>query len=121
MGFTRTNTAQGTELPTRNQVQPENGSSIDGVEDEKSAGAHVSSRETELEANEQLRELKKKHRWDPNLPKDTLFGIEDATEAHDLQHELNLVDALTENSPYPEVRAAVRNVSPTISGFLFKY
>ena len=121
MGFARSNTAQGTELPTLNRVQPEAGSSTEAVEDEKTAGAVVTSRETELEANEQLRAIQKKHRWDPNLPKDTLFGIDDATDAHDLQHELNLVDALTENSPYPEVRSAVRNVSSRAYSSLPKY
>jgi len=67
--------------------------------------------ETELEANLQLKKLEKKHRWDPNLPQELVDGIDDATAHHDLGQELKLVDQLVENSPYPEVRAAVRNVS----------
>lgn len=67
--------------------------------------------ETELEANIQLKKLEKKHRWDPNLPRELIDGIDDATAHHDVNQELKLVDQLVENSPYPEVRAAVRNVS----------
>ena len=67
--------------------------------------------ETELEANIQLKKLEKKHRWDPNLPRELVDGIDEATAHHDVNQELKLVDQLVENSPYPEVRAAVRNVS----------
>lgn len=66
--------------------------------------------QTELEANIQLKALEKKHRWDPNLPQDLVEGIDDATAHHDVDQELKLVDQLVENSPYPEVRASVRNV-----------
>ncbi|KAK3176727.1 hypothetical protein OEA41_008052 [Lepraria neglecta] len=68
-------------------------------------GRHFS----EVEANTQLRQIKKKHRWDPNLPEELEEGIEEATDEHNLAGELRLVDELVENSPYPEVRAAVRN------------
>lgn len=67
--------------------------------------------QTELEANIQLRKLEKKHRWDPNLPRELIDGIGDATARLDVTHESNVVDELLEDSPYPEVRAAVRNVS----------
>ena len=59
---------------------------------------------SEVEANRTLRHIQRTHRWDPNLP-------EAKTEEHNLAGELRLVDELVENSPYPEVRAAVRNVS----------
>ena len=65
----------------------------------------------EVEANQQLRRIQEKHRWDPNLPEELEEGIEDATDHHNLSQELGLVDELMENSPYPEVRSAVRNVS----------
>ena len=77
-------------------------------------GRHFS----EVEANTQLRQIKKKHRWDPNLPEELEEGIEEATDEHNLAGELRLVDELVENSPYPEVRAAVRNVSRPLSPFL---
>jgi len=72
-----------------------------------SAGRHFS----EVEANTTLRQIKKKHRWDPNLPEELEEDIKETTDGHNLAGELRLVDELVENSPYPEVRAAVRNVS----------
>ena len=104
LGFQRQTTAQ--ELLTINHAPAGDTDSLD-----KDQGTKVTSRETELEANAQLKELQRKHRWDPNLPNSVLDDIDHATHDHDLSGELNLVDALTENSPYPEVRAAVRPVS----------
>jgi hypothetical protein len=72
-----------------------------------SAGRHFS----EVEANTTLRQIKKKHRWDPNLPEELEEEIEETTDEHNLAGELRLVEEFVENSPYPEVRAAVRNVS----------
>ena len=108
-GFGKKNTAQVETLsgqPTRTSD-----SNSGDAEFEKKNEAGVSQLETELEANRALKELERKHRWDPNLPSGTLEDIDEARHAHDMQNEINLVDAMTENSPYPEVRAAVRNVS----------
>ena len=66
---------------------------------------------SEVEANRTLREIKAKHRWDPNLPEELEEELEEKTQEHNLAGELHLVDELVKNSPYPEVRAAVRNVS----------
>ena len=110
MGFTRKNTAPAADLNNlhgaaeKSDLQPT-------ASTEKEPMVEVTNQVTELEANRQLNALKKKHKWDPNLPADTLDDLDDATNTHDVHAELNLVDALTENSPYPEVRAAVRNVS----------
>ena len=71
-------------------------------------------RVSEVEANTTLRQIKKKHRWDPNLPEELEEEIEEKTDEHNLAGELRLVDELVENSPYPEVRAAVRNVGTSI-------
>ena len=113
LGFHRTNTASATELPTLNR-SPNSGSGSNEDDPKKdptiSAGVELAAPENEMEANARLKALEKKHRWDPNLPADTLEGMDEATHAHDMQQELNMVDALTENSPYPQVRAAVRNV-----------
>lgn len=67
----------------------------------------------ELETAAQLKAIKKKHEWDPNFEEDLVGEIEEATEHHDLGGEVRLVGELVENSPYPEVRAAVRNVRPS--------
>ena len=68
----------------------------------------------EVEANTTLQNIKKKHRWDPNLPEELEEEIEEKTDGHNLAGEIRLVDELVENSPYPEVRAAVRNVSTSL-------
>lgn len=65
----------------------------------------------ELETAAQLKAIKKKHEWDPNFSKDLVDDIEEATQHHDIGGEVRLVDEIVENSPYPEVRGAVRNVS----------
>lgn len=81
-------------------------------EDVEAVATGISDRRiSEVEANRTLRHIKKTHRWDPNLPEELEEELEEKTEEHNLAGELRLVDELVENSPYPEVRAAVRNVS----------
>lgn len=70
--------------------------------------------ETTLEAQKKIKDLQRKHEWDPNLPSDTLEELDDAAHEHDLSHDLNLVSEFEDHSPYPEVRAAVRNVGDTL-------
>lgn len=70
---------------------------------------------SEVEANQTLRHIRKTHRWDPNLPEELEEELEEKTEEHNLAGELRLVNELVENSPYPEVRAAVRNVSRSLT------
>ena len=73
------------------------------------SGVQVNA-ETELEANRKIGELERLHQWDPNLPQDILQDLDEANHTGDLRKELNLVHEFEDNSPYPEVRAAVRNV-----------
>ena len=89
---------------------------VKGGVDEKEDVAAVATgihdrRISEVEANRTLRHIQRTHRWDPNLPEELEEELEAKTEEHNLAGELRLVDELVENSPYPEVRAAVRNVS----------
>ena len=76
------------------------------------SGVQVSA-ETELEANRKIGELERQHQWDPNLPQDLLQDLDEANHTGNLSKELNLVHEFEDNSPYPEVRAAVRNVGTT--------
>lgn len=76
----------------------------------KATGADLSPSD-ELETAAKLKAIKKKHEWDPNFSEDLFEGIDEATKQHDIGGEVRLVDELVENSPYPEVRGAVRNVS----------
>ncbi|CAK3968482.1 small oligopeptide transporter [Lecanosticta acicola] len=64
---------------------------------------------SEVEANRRLRAFREDHRFDPNLPDVAQGAIEDATRRHSLKDEAVLVNELVEDSPYPEVRAVVRN------------
>lgn len=70
--------------------------------------------ETALEAQKKVKVLQRKHEWDPNLPSDILEDLDDAAHEHDLRHDLNLVSGFEDDSPYPEVRAAVRNVGEAL-------
>ena len=64
---------------------------------------------SELEANRELKFLKKLHRWDPNLSDDVAQDMRRATVDHDAEAEIELINLIENDSPYPEVRAAVRN------------
>ena len=76
----------------------------------KATGAELTPAD-ELETAARLKAIKRKHEWDPNFSADLVDDIEEATQHHDVGGEVRLIDEVVENSPYPEVRAAVRNVS----------
>ncbi|RDW74522.1 small oligopeptide transporter, OPT family [Aspergillus mulundensis] len=59
---------------------------------------------------EQLKHLKEHHHWDPNLPDEVVDEVNDALHATDKARRESVAASLLENSPYPEVRAAVPNV-----------
>ncbi|KIV96090.1 OPT family small oligopeptide transporter [Exophiala mesophila] len=64
---------------------------------------------SEVEANRRLSTFRKQHHYDPNLPDSAFEAVDEATEARNHKGEAELVGDLVENSPYPEVRAVVRN------------
>ncbi|KAI1346246.1 OPT family small oligopeptide transporter [Xylaria sp. FL0043] len=57
-----------------------------------------------------LEKIKQAHQWDPNLPKEKLDAIRSAVEDGDVKEMVEAEMLFTEDSPYLEVRAAVRNV-----------
>ncbi|KAL4757365.1 small oligopeptide transporter, OPT family [Aspergillus foveolatus] len=63
-----------------------------------------------LDIVEQLKHLKEHHHWDPNLPDEVVDEVNDALHAPDKDRRQSIVVSLLENSPYPEVRAAVPNI-----------
>ncbi|KAL4982997.1 OPT oligopeptide transporter protein-domain-containing protein [Aspergillus falconensis] len=63
-----------------------------------------------LDTVEQLKHLKKHHHWDPNLPDEVVDEVNDALHATDKDRRQSIAASLLENSPYPEVRAAVPNI-----------
>lgn len=61
---------------------------------------------SEVEANRRLKNFRKEHHWDPNMPDSAFDAINDVTDAHDQKGEAILVDELMDDSPYPEVCSA---------------
>lgn len=57
-----------------------------------------------------LERIKRAHQWDPNLPREKLDAIDKAVEDGDPKEMVEADLLFTEDSPYEEVRAAVRNV-----------
>ncbi|PWY89075.1 small oligopeptide transporter [Aspergillus heteromorphus CBS 117.55] len=56
-----------------------------------------------------LKHLKAQHHWDPNLPDEIADEIDDALHTDDKGARVGITQELMDNSPYPEVRAAVSN------------
>jgi hypothetical protein len=57
---------------------------------------------------EDLRKFSVLHEFDMNLPMEKRDAIDGALDHKDVEAEMNIEHELEENSPYPEVRAAVR-------------
>lgn len=62
------------------------------------------------ESVQNLKKFKKLHKWDPNLPIEQYDNVTAVLDTGDIEKEVAIEQALLEeNSPYPEVAAAVRN------------
>lgn len=60
-------------------------------------------------ASTDLEKIRHAHQWDPNLPKAKLEAVQKAIEDGDAEEIVEADRLFTEDSPYEEVRAAVRN------------
>jgi hypothetical protein len=60
------------------------------------------------EAEREISMFNTMHEWDPNINNEKLDAINNAVKAHDADAEIALEHEIEENSPYPEVQAAVR-------------
>jgi hypothetical protein len=60
-----------------------------------------------VEAEEDLTAFRESHAWDPNIGNEKLDAITGAIKNHDDAAEIALEEELVEDSPYPEVKAAV--------------
>ncbi|EEP76496.1 OPT family small oligopeptide transporter [Uncinocarpus reesii 1704] len=66
--------------------------------------------DSHLEANRKLHLYHRVHRWDPNLDDEYLDEVHRAANSYDgSSTNKRMAQKVSENSPYPEVRAAVRN------------
>lgn len=61
-------------------------------------------------AKQELENMKNDHEMDPNMPRERLDAIKHALEHGDTKEILDTEHLFEENSPYEEVRAAVRPV-----------
>lgn len=62
------------------------------------------------EALVHLAKMKKEaNHWDPNLPDEVEDELDEALRTTDIKAQIHIAEELLENSPYPEVRAAVLN------------
>lgn len=110
--------------PTRRDTDTAQMETSDAHSGEKAI--HVTdSKSPALNADADLRRFEALHEFDPNLPgksdsdieriklsvrtEEKRLAIEDAVNYHDVDAELAIEHELEENSPYPEVVAAVRN------------
>ena len=68
------------------------------------------SSHTATAVNKDLKAFRIEHKWDPNLPDEDIAVVSNALESGDLEKKVAVeVHLLEEDSPYPEVRAAVRS------------
>ncbi len=87
-------------------ITTEKRSSADDSDEKPRVGSLVHSR---LEAQTHLRNLKQQHAMDPNLPDEFVDEVEQNLAATDTHIQVAGAEHLMDDSPYPEVRAAVRN------------
>jgi hypothetical protein len=59
-------------------------------------------------AVEDLPKFQKSHQWDPNLPQDKLDALHHASQTGDIEAIVEIEATFAEDSPYEQVRAAVR-------------
>lgn len=68
------------------------------------------------DASAELRNFRKQHKWDPFLEVEKLDNIDNALQSGDVEKQAAVDESLIqEDSPYPEVRAAVSNWLDAVS------
>jgi OPT family small oligopeptide transporter len=100
---------QNTDSNTATVPQSSSNEIIDKNDDSKAVYTTGAEGVAELDIDEGLIHFEQNHRWDPNLPSDYADKVHNALKAHDIDAELAIERGLAEQSPYPEVQAAVRN------------
>ncbi|KAK6206031.1 hypothetical protein LQW54_007970 [Pestalotiopsis sp. IQ-011] len=73
---------------------------------------HTAAQNAPLSDEQAARRLKlfrQSAQYDPNIAIEDIDNVDNALERHDVDKENDLIHGLVEDSPYPEVRAAVKN------------
>lgn len=91
------------EITLAERVETEKSTSSSGEEKKVKEQVDISHAVTELD------HIRQAHQWDPNLPKEKLDFLNQAFLDGDTAEKVEAYELFTENSPYAEVRAAVRN------------
>ncbi|KAG9228185.1 putative sexual differentiation process protein isp4 [Amylocarpus encephaloides] len=82
----------------------------EGSSSDEGISSGIDSRHSPGNVEADLRAFQVEHKWDPNLPEETIQTVADALNVDDVEKKVAVeVHLLEEDSPYPEVRAAVRN------------
>lgn len=87
------------------------GTDINRKEEVDVVAGHKSSTSTDDHSavNNDIQLLEKTHQWDPNLPLEQLEALKLASKAGNRESILTVQNEFIDDSPYEEVRAAVRN------------
>jgi hypothetical protein len=112
LGFRKKPTGEEVVEPVEAQATPaaEEGKEVDTTGVAQTSGIDIVDEEIVEESLDQLRKFQKLHQWDLNLPISKLNAVDTALESDDLEKKVHVEHTLLEeNSPYPEVAAAVRN------------
>lgn len=89
-------------------ISPASSSDVAGKENKVFASGSEPARSDD-EVDRNLRNFEQNHQYDPNLPEDYQERVHGALKEHDVGAEAAIEQGLNEQSPYPEVQAAVRN------------
>ena len=102
--------------PANDPIEVLSSSSQTSAQDEKHTSKNTNEKKTSsmksssdaVSPADDLPAFQSSHQWDPNLPQSTLDALNSAAKTHDAEkiHEVEVTFA--EDSPYEEVRAAVR-------------
>ncbi|KAL9070772.1 MAG: hypothetical protein Q9157_005697 [Trypethelium eluteriae] len=95
-------------------VQGNSSSSPESIEMTSDDKTGATTTANPVEAEKDLKKFKKLHQWDFNLESSKRDAIENAVKSHDVEAEVQIDQELEENSPYPEVASAVRNVDEDV-------
>lgn len=94
----------------RAKAEQDASSSSSSTEDNRPSQSDEKQQSVDVNvAADDLDKIKHAHQWDPNLPKAKLDAIEKAIGDGDAKEIIEADMLFTEESPYEEVRAAVRN------------
>ncbi|KAI5303282.1 Phospholipase D1, partial [Ascosphaera pollenicola] len=95
--------------PIQSQSSEENGAYMTANLDEKGFADPTAKETKEEQVARTIEEFRKAHKWDMNMDDETLEGLARTAVERDITGGIDAIAKIMDDSPYPEVRAAVRN------------